>query len=46
MGVGTAKRVNAVRWGVAQQMVKAWGITIPITAAIGASAFFLVEAVF
>jgi len=46
MGVGTAKRVNAVHWGVAKQMVKAWGITIPITAAIGASAFFLVEAVF
>lgn len=46
MGVGTAKRVNAVHWGVAQQMVKAWGMTIPITAAIGASAFFLVEAVF
>ena len=46
MGVGTAKRVNAVRWGTASQMVKAWGITIPITAAIGASAFFLVEAVF
>ncbi len=46
MGVGTAKRVNAVHWGVAQQMVKAWGITIPITAAIGASAFFLVEAIF
>ncbi len=46
MGVGTAKRVNAVRWGTAQQMIKAWGITIPITAAIGASAFFLVEAIF
>lgn len=46
MGVGTAKRVNAVRWGTAQQMVKAWGMTIPITAAIGASAFYLVEAVF
>ena len=46
MGVGTAKRINAVHWNVAQQMVKAWGITIPITAAIGASAFFLVEAVF
>ena len=45
MGVGTAKRVNAVRWGTAQQMVKAWGITIPITAAIGASAFFLVDAI-
>lgn len=46
MGVGTAKRINAVHWNVAQQMVKAWGITIPITAAIGASAFFLVEAIF
>lgn len=46
MGVGTAKRVNAVHWGVAKQMVKAWGITIPITATIGAAAFFLVEAVF
>ena len=46
MGVGTAKRVNAVRWGVAQQMVKAWCMTIPITAAIGATAFVLVEAIF
>ena len=46
MGVGTAKRVNAVRWGVAQQMVKAWGMTIPITAAIGALTFAAVKAVF
>ena len=46
MGVGTTKRVNAVRWGTAQQMVKAWGMTIPITAAIGAASFFLVEAIF
>ena len=46
MGVGTAKRVNAVRWGVAQQMVKAWIMTIPITAAIGAGAFSLVESLF
>ncbi len=46
MGVGTAKRINAVHWNVARQMVKAWGITIPITAAIGASAFCLVEAIF
>jgi PiT family inorganic phosphate transporter len=46
MGVGTAKRVNAVRWGVAQQMVKAWGITIPITAAIGAAIFGLVQLAF
>ncbi|MBR4151694.1 MAG: inorganic phosphate transporter [Selenomonadaceae bacterium] len=46
MGVGTAKRVNAVRWGVAQQMVKAWGITIPITAVIGAATFGLIELIF
>ncbi len=36
MGVGTAKRVNAVRWGVAQQMVMAWVLTIPCTALMGA----------
>ena len=46
MGVGTAKRVNAVRWGTAQQMVKAWGITIPITATIGATTFALIEFIF
>ena len=38
MGVGTAKRLSAVRWGVAQQMVAAWVMTIPSTAVIGAVA--------
>ena len=46
MGVGTAKRINAVHWGTARQMVKAWSMTIPISAAIGAASFFLVEAIF
>ena len=46
MGVGTAKRVNAVRWGVAQDMVKAWAMTIPITALMGALAYGLVEIIF
>ena len=36
MGVGTAKRVNAVHWGVAQQMVIAWVLTIPSTALVSA----------
>ena len=36
MGVGAAKRINAVRWGVAQQMVVAWVMTIPCTAVMGA----------
>ena len=43
MGVGTAKRVNAVHWGVAQDMLKAWFMTIPLTAIMGAAAFLAVE---
>jgi PiT family inorganic phosphate transporter len=46
MGVGTAKRVNAVRWGVAQQMVMAWVLTIPCTAAMGAVAYKIVCLIF
>ena len=46
MGVGTAKRLNAVRWGVAQNMVKAWVMTIPITAMMGAIAYGVVEVLF
>lgn len=36
MGVGSAKRVSAVRWGVAQQMLFAWVLTIPFSAATSA----------
>lgn len=39
MGVGTAKRMNAVRWGVAQQMLMAWVLTIPSTALVSAIAY-------
>ena len=46
MGVGTAKRVNAVHWGVAQEMVKAWIMTIPLTAVMGAGAYFVTDFVF
>lgn len=42
MGVGSAKRVSAVRWGVAQQMVMAWVITIPSSGLIAALFYFLV----
>lgn len=31
MGVGTAKRLNAIRWTVVERMVWAWILTIPIT---------------
>ncbi|MBE6100052.1 MAG: inorganic phosphate transporter [Anaerovibrio sp.] len=46
MGVGAAKRIRAVRWGVAQQMVMAWVLTIPCTAVMGALCYLLVTALF
>ena len=36
IGAGTARRASAVRWGVAQNVVVAWVITIPASAAVGA----------
>lgn len=42
MGVGTAKRLSAVRWGVAQQMLMAWVLTIPCTAVVSALAYKMV----
>ncbi len=46
MGVGSAKRVRAVHWSVAYQMVSAWVMTIPCTAAVGAAMYlFLVHVI-
>jgi PiT family inorganic phosphate transporter len=36
MGAGAGKRLSAVRWGVAGNIVAAWLITMPAAAAIGA----------
>ncbi len=36
VGVGSTRRFSAVRWGVAQNVVLAWILTIPCTAAISA----------
>lgn len=41
VGVGAARRVSAVRWGVAGSIVIAWIITIPAAAAISALSFWL-----
>ena len=41
VGVGTARRFGAVRWGVAGRIVWAWVLTIPISAGIAALAFYL-----
>jgi PiT family inorganic phosphate transporter len=36
MGAGAAKRLSAVRWGVAGNIVVAWVLTLPAAAAVGA----------
>ncbi len=36
MGSGAAKRLSAVRWGVAGNIVVAWLLTFPAAAAVGA----------
>lgn len=41
VGAGTARRASAVRWGVAQNVVMAWIITIPASAAVGAIFYML-----
>ena len=43
MGVGSLKRLSAVRWGVAGRIAWAWLLTIPCTAAIAAAAYALVR---
>jgi PiT family inorganic phosphate transporter len=43
MGVGARRRFSAVKWGVASTIVWAWIITIPCTAAMSASAYWLVK---
>jgi inorganic phosphate transporter, PiT family len=41
MGVGSAERINKVRWGVAVQIITAWFLTIPVTALISAGFYRL-----
>jgi PiT family inorganic phosphate transporter len=45
-GVGATTRLSAVRWGVAGQIVWAWILTIPLSAAIAAISFFLIKVSF
>jgi len=44
MGVGTSRRVNSVRWGVARRIVVAWVVTLPASALFAAIALILLEA--
>ncbi len=42
LGVGSAERINKVRWGVAQNIAVAWLLTIPATALLSALVYALV----
>ncbi len=44
VGVGSTKRLSAVRWGVAGQIVWAWVLTIPAAAALAAAMLHLLRA--
>src|SRR3569832_2545070 len=41
VGVGAARRVSAVRWNVAKNIVIAWVITMPAAGEVGASFYWL-----
>jgi PiT family inorganic phosphate transporter len=43
MGAGAAKRLSAVRWGVAGNIVVAWVLTLPCSAAVGALTYGVVR---
>jgi PiT family inorganic phosphate transporter len=45
VGVGATRRLSAVRWGVAGQIVWAWVLTIPASAAIGALSYGVIRLV-
>ena len=44
-GVGSTKRLTAVRWGVAGHLIIAWVLTIPASGLLAACSFFLLNAV-
>jgi len=43
MGVGSIKRLSAVRWGVASRIIWAWLLTIPASALIAAATWWIVS---
>jgi PiT family inorganic phosphate transporter len=44
MGVGATKRLTAVRWGIAGNIIWAWVLTIPISGVIAAAIYWALNA--
>ena len=43
LGMGSTRRLSAVRWGVAKGIVYAWVLTFPICGVLGAGLYVLVN---
>ncbi len=43
IGVGTTTRLSAVRWGIARRIVWAWVLTIPASALVSATGYWLLH---
>jgi PiT family inorganic phosphate transporter len=43
IGVGSSDRFSAVRWGVAGNIVIAWILTLPASAAVAAVAYVVLD---
>jgi PiT family inorganic phosphate transporter len=43
VGVGSVKRLSAVRWGIAARVVWAWVLTIPMSALAAALAYYILR---
>ena len=46
MGVGSSRRVSAVRWGVTVRIMWAWVLTIPVSAAVAWACYQVLHLVF
>ena len=46
MGVGASRRLSAVRWGVAGNMLFAWVLTLPVSALVAAGFYVALRGVF
>src|SRR5664279_2478167 len=43
VGVGATKRLSAVRWGVTFSLLWAWVLTIPVSALVAATVYYLIH---
>ena len=44
LGMGSTRRLSAVRWGVAREIVYAWVLTFPVVGLLGAGLYFVIRA--